>query len=1696
MKETMNWLLKVWVVTWMTLLCISTAQAQYWNGQDSIFGNEWIEFDQDYYKLRVTEDGIYRLDYQTLLSQGVPVNAIAANRLQMWNLGEEKAIYTTTDDIMVDGDYILFCGEKNKGQFDTHLYPHGLEDQLNPEYSMFNDTAAYFITFNDTDLGKRLEKTNPVTNTSPPEPYFLDRLKVVHTDHHVKYCKDVRCYESYSVYDKGQGYANAPSRGVFPIYNQILEPAHYYKNGPTPNLYSRVTANFNTASNEGELEVYINDEEIYDDKRSGIDLPYFHVVNAKVDQDLMTNPMEVTITGSRNDFDRYAVGVLELEYPREFIFDNADYYELTIGSGALAKNITIQEFNGGDQLGYFDLSGLEYRELPKNVNENYILGLNPSNEDRELILFNLNTVKNIGELERIRFKDYSNLDPNFIIISHQAFFNDNNGDNPVAEYSQYRSSVEGGNYSSQVFDIEDLYNQFSYGIRFHPSSVRHFLQWMKNKSETDRFVFVIGKGVENEAWRKTTSDRRYVPTFGLPGADMLMASDPFYNPLYPIGRIPVLNTDEINSYLEKVKTHESFSTRPQTIEDRFWTKKGVHLSGGDLDESFELMILREGLDRMKNIIDSNHMGLNIETFQKKTTGTVTISDNEGLTQLVNDGVSLVTYFGHSFVNLLDFQIIDDVKSFKPTEQYNVFMGMGCYAGQMYHPTLRSYSEQWTLADRRGSVLFIANSSAGFIPSLEKMGKTIYSNYGSKFFGESVGLSIRDAIQSFIDENRKGPNSLEFDTDTELAFSLNICGDPSIKLQVFEYPDYIIDPETVSLVEDIVTDETDSITIQLEVYNLGQSLEDSMWVRVDQVLPDGSEVQLKEEKVSTPFHTKRYSIRIPSLGQKAVGFNKINISLDSKNDIDEQPAPEAENNNDLKYNGREFCFFVTSEDARPIHPENFSISSEAKVELIASTSDAAAVDVDYLIQIDTTEEFDSGFLQETKVNRRGGLVKWVPSINYENEKVYYWRITPDSIGRGNYAWRGSSFVHIDNHPKGWNQSHYFQYLYNSYDSIELNTENYEWEFVPEFLTFIVKNVNVIDATYKRPAIIRGNFADWEYYANSPRGNSSTTTVRSGVYVTLYDPVKLEAVLNPSPGLYNSLNTSGGDIKYYAFDTETYRGRVDLMNFMENDIPDKHYVFFMTIQEPGRIYGAMDWANDVDSTINKSIFDVLEARGATQSRMLSQGDVPYVYVYQEGNPNFDTKEQVGNTNEQFEQKVTLAGKYFEGYGNSVEIGPASEWTKFEWDRQKMVVGEDVMMGKITGLRSDGTTMIIQDSFHVDEIDLSGVDAQEFPHLQLHFYAMDTISKSIPQLNHWRITYKSLPDLAIDTNDDFVFYNDTLQQGEDLSMKISFENVGDFDVDSVWVRYNIVDDKNNIVTASVKAQNTIPGQRVLLDYTRETSDLSGDYRLIVDVNPGQAPEELNAWNNSIIQHFHVVGDDRNPLLDVTFDGVHILDGDLVSAKPEILIRLTDENKYLLLDDTSLFNLQIKYPSESQFRDISMADPEVEFNPASSGDNEATISIKRKFPVDGIYTLKINGSDKSGNESGELDYQTRFEIVNESSISEVLNYPNPFSTSTQFVYTLTGEESPTFFKIQIMTVSGKVVREITSAELGELRIGKHMTDYRYNGTDEYGEPLANGVYLYRVVARDNNGDQLKKRDVGISDYFKKGWGKMVILR
>src|ERR1041385_4168252 len=117
------------------------------------FGNEWIVYSQKYLRIKVTTDQIFRID-STVLSNamnsvGVPLNSVDPRNFQIFHNGQEEYIWVEgeSDSVFNNGDYIEFYGLHNDGAKDSALYTNG-NTILNPYYSMYSDTAIYYLTWN------------------------------------------------------------------------------------------------------------------------------------------------------------------------------------------------------------------------------------------------------------------------------------------------------------------------------------------------------------------------------------------------------------------------------------------------------------------------------------------------------------------------------------------------------------------------------------------------------------------------------------------------------------------------------------------------------------------------------------------------------------------------------------------------------------------------------------------------------------------------------------------------------------------------------------------------------------------------------------------------------------------------------------------------------------------------------------------------------------------------------------------------------------------------------------------------------------------------------------------------------------------------------------------------------------------------------------------------------------------------------------------------------------------------------------------------------------------------------------------------------------------------------------------------------------------------------------------------------------
>jgi hypothetical protein len=149
-----------------------------------------------------------------------------------------------------------------------------------------------------------------------------------------------------------------------------------------------------------------------------------------------------------------------------------------------------------------------------------------------------------------------------------------------------------------------------------------------------------------------------------------------------------------------------------------------------------------------------------------------------------------------------------------------------------------------------------------------------------------------------------------------------------------------------------------------------------------------------------------------------------------------------------------------------------------------------------------------------------------------------------------------------------------------------------------------------------------------------------------------------------------------------------------------------------------------------------------------------------------------------------------------------------------------------------------------------------------------------------------------------------------------------------------------------------------------------------------------------------------------------------------------------------------------------------------------EVRYSFKELSP--GPHVLHLKAWDNFNN-SATRDIEFIATKTDKIALSHVLNYPNPFATHTTFHFDHNRSNEELDVQVQIFTVSGRLVRTLRATfPAGSSHIPQSASDntLSWNGRDEFNDPLARGVYVYRVNVRS-------LRDASTASKFE----KLVIL-
>jgi len=205
--------------------------------------------------------------------------------------------------------------------------------------------------------------------------------------------------------------------------------------------------------------------------------------------------------------------------------------------------------------------------------------------------------------------------------------------------------------------------------------------------------------------------------------------------------------------------------------------------------------------------------------------------------------------------------------------------------------------------------------------------------------------------------------------------------------------------------------------------------------------------------------------------------------------------------------------------------------------------------------------------------------------------------------------------------------------------------------------------------------------------------------------------------------------------------------------------------------------------------------------------------------------------------------------------------------------------------------------------------------------------------------------------------------------------------------------------------------------------------------------------------------LNDDKGPKMDVFLNDEMFVNGSLVNSSPRLIVQLSDESGInttgLGVGHELIATLDTEPPQTFTLNDFF----ESELDQFNSG--------RIEFPLqdlpEGVFNLNVRAWDVHNNPT-EQSIQFEVANTNELTVKNIFNYPNPMTSSTEFIFEHNQSGNPLDIAIKIYTLSGRPVKYIKRN--GFIPSG-NLVRIPWGGRDQDNQPIANGTYIYVVQVR-----------------------------
>ena len=229
----------------------------------------------------------------------------------------------------------------------------------------------------------------------------------------------------------------------------------------------------------------------------------------------------------------------------------------------------------------------------------------------------------------------------------------------------------------------------------------------------------------------------------------------------------------------------------------------------------------------------------------------------------------------------------------------------------------------------------------------------------------------------------------------------------------------------------------------------------------------------------------------------------------------------------------------------------------------------------------------------------------------------------------------------------------------------------------------------------------------------------------------------------------------------------------------------------------------------------------------------------------------------------------------------------------------------------------------------------------------------------------------------------------------------------------------------------------------------------------------EALGATSNIIIggTNNNIVNDGEGPQIEIFFDDFQYEGANLVNSDFTLLVDIEDETG-LNTTGAGIGHrlegiLDGDYENTINLSGYFIGD-------LDSGGKSGKILYRFTNQTVGQHSIKIKAWDVFNNFA---EVETEFSVTDSDGIEieNIVNYPNPFNSSTTFTFQH-NLNSSIDVDIKIYTIAGRMIKQIE-----EYGLFDRFVRIPWDGRDGDGNLLANGTYLYKVVLKPESGEKNK---------------------